>query len=273
MQNVLKLLPGSKSKITTELFRKWNITLTAIYAIQGGALLILSTAHYVQLNALFTTNDALQTRLTGETVIAPAIHQLFIINLVGPVAAFIFISAIMHLLAATIYRNKYDAWLKKEINPLRWIEYALSGGVILIIIGLLAGISDIGSLLMLFVLAIIVSISGFIIEARVHLPKRSQMFQELDRYLMAIAASIPWLIIGLYIICSNIFGSGVPAYLYEVYLTTLVLIIAIATNFYLTNKRKGGWKGYAYGECWHMGLSLIVQSLLAWQVFVDVLHP
>jgi hypothetical protein len=273
MRNFLKLLPSTKTKNTNELLRKWNITLVALFAVQGGLILLLSTPHYLQLTSLFTSNDSLQTRLTGETVTAPAIHQLLTINLVGPVAAFIFISAILHLLAATVYRPKYEAWMKKEINPLLWLEFALSGGIILVIIGLLAGINDISSLLMLFSFSVVVGLSGFIIEARRHQPKRKPLFQRLDKYMTGIGAAIPWIIIGLYIISSNIFGAGVPAYMYVIYLSTLLLFIAISVNFYFIQTRKGGWIGYAYGECWHMGLSLVVQSLLAWQIFIDVLHP
>jgi hypothetical protein len=273
MQNILKLLPGTKTKISNELLRKWNITLVALYAIQGGLILLLSSAHYLQISSLFTANDTLQTKLTGDTVMAPAIHQLVTINLVGLVAAFIFISAILHLLAATIYRTKYEAWLKKDVNPLRWSEYSLSGGVILVVIGLLTGISDSASLLMLFAFAVIVGLSGFMIEVRRQQPKRKLVLQRIDKYIIGIAAIIPWIVIGLYVIGSNIFGAGIPSFLYVIYLSTLLFFIAIAANFYLMQTRKGGWKSYAYGECWHMGLSLVVQSLLAWQIFIDVLHP
>ncbi len=273
MQNFLNFLPSVKSKITNELLRKWNITLTALYAIQGGALLLLSTSHFIQLNSLFTTTDSLQTKLTGEIVLAPAVHQLITINLVGLVAAFIFVSAILHLLAATIYRPKYEAWLKRGSNPLRWIEYSLSGGIMFVVIGLLVGIYDIASLLMLFIFSIILGLMGIIIETKLLQTKKKQTFHGLDKYLLLITAVIPWLIIGLYVIGSNVFGSGLPNYIYVVYVSTLLLFIAIGVNFLKAQTKKGKWVSYTYGECLHMGLSFIVQSLLAWQIFIDVLHP
>jgi heliorhodopsin len=274
MQDILRLIFGSKPNLSDRLLNKWNVILVALYAIEGGAILLLSSAHFVALNSLFATNDSLQTKLTGETVTAPAIHQLFTINLVGPVAAFIFISAITYLLSATIYRQKYDAWLKRGINPFRWIQYGLSGGIMLCVIGILSGVYDIASLLMIFVMTIIVAIFGYMLEARSQTRKqKTPILSRLESSILVLVGIMPWVVIGFYIVAANIFGSGVAGYVYLIYLSTLVLFAAIAYNTCLTLIKKNNWSNYLYGERLHMMVSFVVQSLLALLIFIDVLHP
>lgn len=273
MQNIFQLFTNRKTKITNQSLKKWNIILFGLYIIQGGAILLFSAAHYFQINSLFVTNDALQTKLTGETVTAPAVHQLFTINLVGPVAAFIFVAAIIHLLIATIFRPQYELWFKKNINPFRWLEYGLCGGIILVVIGLLAGIYDIASLFLLFTLAIIAALSGLIIEAQTTTIKQKLLPKWLGNCVTFVAVLVPWFVIGFYILATDIFGAGTPGYMYALYPLMLLLFVAIAINTYLVRTKKGDWSNYLYSEYWHMGLSFTVQSLLAWLIFIYVLHP
>jgi hypothetical protein len=42
-------------------------------------------------------------------------------------------------------------------------------------------------------------------------------------------------------------------------------------NQALQYKRVGRWRDYRYGERWYLWLSLVAKSLLAWQVFANVL--
>ena len=42
-------------------------------------------------------------------------------------------------------------------------------------------------------------------------------------------------------------------------------------NQALQYKRVGRWRDYRYGERWYSWLSLVAKSLLAWQVFANVL--
>jgi hypothetical protein len=272
MQNILQFILGNKTKITLESLKKWNLILVALYVIQGGAILLLSISHFFQISVLYVTKDTLQSQLTGQTVIAPATHQLFIINLVGPVAAFLFIAAILHFLSATIWRNQYENWIKKNINPLRWLEYGLNGGIILIVIGLLAGIYDIASLLMLFAFAIMAALMGLFIEANTKSLQVKQLPKWLDKCVVYIAFLIPWIIIGFYLKAADFYGSGTQVMLYVIYLLTLILFIAIFVNVYLMKAKKYNWKDYLYTERWHFVLSFVAQSLLAWLVYIDIFH-
>jgi hypothetical protein len=271
MQKLRKLLFGGKVKITKESLKKWHLSLVVISAIEGGAILILSAAHTFSVNSLFVTTDSLQTRLTGEAVSTPALHQLFTVNLVGPVAALFFVTAVIHLLLATVCRIRYEAWLKKGINPLRWLEYALNGGIMFVIIGLLVGVYDIASLLLLITMAIVIGLYGFVLESIGPQLKRNSIL--LLNSIGFIALAMPWVVLALYVLAANIYGSGTSIHIFVIFLVGLILSLFITVNTYLSRAKKGNWANYIYSERWYMGLGLVTESLLAWLIFVSVLHP
>ncbi|MGH7141882.1 MAG: heliorhodopsin HeR [Candidatus Saccharimonadales bacterium] len=272
MLNIFKPLFDKKSKISNESLKKWNLTIASLSLVQGGLILFLSAPYNLPVTMLFSTNDTLQSRLTGGTVTAPAVQQLFTINLIYLPAAFFLISAVAHLLAATKYKTQYEAGIKKGINKLRWIEYALSSGIMLIVVGLLAGMYDIGSLLLIFVLAVIACLVGLMLELDNRLRSKKTKLEPFSNFVGAFAGVIPWLIIAFYLCGTSTYGSGVAPYVYGVYGSTLLLFAAIALNFYLLRNKKARWADYLWGERWYMGLSLAAKSLLAWLVFIYVFH-
>ena len=62
-----------------------------------------------------------------------------------------------------------------------------------------------------------------------------------------------------------------PPRLYAIFVSLFVLFNSFAVNQALQYKRVGRWCDYRYGERWYLWLSLIAKSLLAWQVFANVL--
>ena len=58
---------------------------------------------------------------------------------------------------------------------------------------------------------------------------------------------------------------------YVIFVSLLVLFNSFAVNQALQYKRAGRWRDYRYGERWYLWLSVVAKSLLAWQVFANVL--
>jgi hypothetical protein len=63
----------------------------------------------------------------------------------------------------------------------------------------------------------------------------------------------------------------VPPFVYAIFVSLFVLFNSFAVNQALQYKRVGRWRDYRYGERWYLWLSLVAKSLLAWQVFANVL--
>ena len=273
MQKLLKRLFTGKTNITNQSLRKWNIVFAALYVFQGGALLLLSARWDFPVTASFLTKDSLQSELTKQTVTAPAMHQLFVVNIAYLVVAVLFIAALAHLLVATLFRTAYEAGLKGQVRRGRWILYAIDGSLMLMAISALVGIYDVGSLLFVTALAVLASLGGLMVETLHATNKVLQKPKRLSWIIAGLVGGSPWVVFGLAIIAANIFGSWRPEpYIYALYGAMLILFAGVAKNMYLQLTKRGKWANYPYAERWYMILGLAAKSVFAWLVFVGILH-
>ena len=273
--NPFKTVPGSQNTtITNASLRTWNFRLAALHALQGGIVLLLSSDRTFPIVASFLTKDSLASETTGQLVLAPATHVLFNLNLAQVVALFFFLSAIAHILMATIYRSRYESNLKNGVNKLRWFEYSLSASVMLVAIAVLSGMYDAGSLAMVFSLTAVMSLLGLIMETHNYKLDKNQSKNWLSFIVGSLAGIVPWVVIAGYLVATNVFGGGnIPTFVYWIYGTMFVLFSSFAVNMYLQYKKRGRWSDYYFGERGYMVLSLVAKTLLAWQIYFGALRP
>jgi hypothetical protein len=141
-----------------------NLIISLIYIAEGIVLLLLGKTYTVQITTNNLAVNSLETQAIGHTVFANATQHLFDINLVYLIVAILFISAIIRIIVSTVKQLPYEQNIKKGINSSRWIENIFTLGIVIVVIGLLAGINDFSSLLMLFGLALIMNLIGIIME-------------------------------------------------------------------------------------------------------------
>jgi len=79
---------------------------------------------------------------------------------------------------------------------------------------------------------------------------------------------IPWLAIGIYLLA----GDDPPTFVYVVYVSLFVLFMSFGLNQWLQYRQVGRWRDYLHGEKAYIVLSLLAKSLLAWQIFANVLR-
>jgi hypothetical protein len=275
MQKIIKQLFSTKTNITVQSFKKWNFILFGLYLAQVLAILVFSSSYSVPMTLSFLTTDTLQTQLAGHPVTGLAMHQLWSVNLASVVALLLFVAMLAHLLAATVYRRRYEAWLEGGVNYLRWKEYALGSGIILAILGMIVGVYDVATLALLFIVAALACVVGLGLE------KYAADIKQLPRtglVVFAAAAGIvgllPWLVLAGFVAGANVFGGGhVPAYVYWLLGSTFLAFIGFGANAYLYYMKRGRWASYLYAERWYMILSLVVKTSLAWQLFAAILRP
>lgn len=266
----LKVFTGPK--ITYANLRKMNLAAAALHAVQGIAVLILADpARGIEpITTSYLTQDKLASEAAGHPILVSATHHLFDLKLAYLVAAFFFISAIAHWLVANNYYKKYVKDLRQGINRARWIEYAFSASTMMVGIGLLSGIFDFSSLLMIFGLVAVMSLLGLVMEVHNQTTKKTNWLS----YLVGILAGIiPWLVVAAYVKGAVIYGSGVPTFVYFIYGSLFILFSSFALNMYLQYKKVGRWSNYLYGERVYIILSLVAKSALAWQIFAGSLRP
>jgi len=246
--------------------RLFNLIMGFFHFIQFGLMLYLSndfslplTLSYLEFNTV-TQSLELATSTVNEITIAPL------------VALFLLISALAHFFLASPWGYPwYVKKLQHHMNPARWMEYAVSSSVMIMIIAMLVGIYDLGTLIPLFAINACMNLFGLMMELHNQYTEKTNW----TSYLCGcFAGLIPWVVIALYLGGATIASEGsVPDFVYYIFLSIAIFFNIFAINMVLQYKKIGKWKDYLYGEKVYIILSLVAKSALAWQVFAGTLRP
>lgn len=251
------------------LFR-WNLALAAVHFVQFALMLALSFARNplvtARVNSSYLTWDPLSRTLSD------AQRPVFDLP-IGPVVALFFLcSAIAHFVMAVPARGWYEARLARGQNPVRWIEYAVSSSLMIVVIASLSGIREIGTLIAVFGANAGMILFGWSMEAANEGRERPQWLHYVFGCLIG---AVPWLVIGVALLSATTApgAAGIPAFVVAIYVSMFVTFNVFALNMVLQYARVGPWRDYRYGERAYMLLSLVAKTLLAWQVWAGTLRP
>jgi hypothetical protein len=238
--------------------RTWNLALGFLHAAQGAVVLVLANAFALPVTGTF---------LEGPPGTAPGRPDvLFEVRIAWGVAAFLFLSAAAHwLLTVPAVERWYRRNLDQGRNYARWIEYSLSASVMVVLIAMITGISDVAALTALFGVNAAMIFFG-LVQERYEWPGGSL----LPFWLGSLVGVVPWVAIGIYL-WSPGSAAEPPGFVYGIYVSLFLFFNVFAVNQWLQYRQKGKWRDYLVGERTYMALSLTAKSALAWQVFASTL--
>lgn len=240
--------------------RLYNIVMGLLHAAQGVAMLILSNSFSLPVTATF---------MEGPPGTPPKLTEWFSVPLGPAVAAFLFISAIAHfLIAAPGVFGWYRANLERGRNYARWIEYSVSASLMIVLIALITGISEVAALIALFGVNAAMILFGLLME-HYEQPGRANW---MSFWFGCLAGVVPWIAIAIYL-WSPTTAAEPPAFVYVIFVSLFIFFNSFAINMALQYGRIGPWRSYLFGESVYVLLSLVAKSLLAWQVFANTLVP
>jgi len=239
--------------------RTYNWVMGGLHAIQGVLVLILATDFTLPVMARFLQGPP-GTTDTDSVV-------LFDLSVAGGVAAFLFLSAIFHFVVASVGAGRYRDQLARGQNQFRWIEYALSSSLMIVLIAMLTGINDVAALIALFGVNAGMIFFGSVQE-RYEEPGGSLW----PFWLGTVLGVVPWIAIGIYLVSP---GSSAqpPGFVYGIFFSLFVFFNTFAIVQLVQYKRVGRFKNYLTGERTYILLSLLAKTALAWQVFAGTLVP
>jgi hypothetical protein len=239
--------------------RRLNLTAAALHAGQAVAMVALSNSLALPVTAAFATGPP------GQPERPPVIEELFSYRLGLAVALFSALSALFHLIVATAGQRRYLNDLRRGLNRHRWIEYSLSASLMIVLIAGITGITDVAALLALAGVNAAMILFGWLMETTN--PRRPA--HDWSPFVFGcIAGAVPWLAIGIYLVGA---GSDVPGFVYGIFVSIFILFNCFAINQALQYRAVGRWQDYLFGERTYIWLSFIAKSLLAWQIFANVL--
>lgn len=244
--------------------KNFNLFMATLHFVQGVVMLWLSNGFSLSIISNFLKFDLAQQKLVSSP------ETMFDLRIGPMVALFLFLSAIAHLLVGTVLNNWYNRNLAKGINYARWIEYAFSSSIMIVIISMLVGIYDIAALIPLFFLNAMMILFGWMMEL---VNQSSSKTNWTAFYFGCIAGIITWIVIAIYLFGAGGGDNKAPSFVYWIYFSIFLFFNCFAINQVLQYKKIGKWKDYLYGERVYIILSLVAKSLLAWQVFAGTLRP
>ena len=237
--------------------RRWNIGLTVLHIAQAVAVLLLADDFAIAVTSSFPDGPP------GAPIPAP--ETLFDVRIGWAVAAFLGLAAFDHLLTATIGRGMYERDLRRGINRFRWVEYAFSATLMIVLINFYSGTTSINAVIAIAGANVAMILFGWIEEA-MNPPGRSSTTM-LPFWFGTIVGLAPWAVIGV-----NIIGSAtVPGFVYGIVIAQFVFFFSFGLNQWLQYRGVGRWTDYAFGEKTYLVLSLTAKSVLAWQIFAGSL--
>lgn len=249
-------MPGPS--LPLDRLRRRNLLAGVLHLGQALAIVVLANGFSLPVRA---------TYLTGPP--GPGVDRqvvtLFDLRYAWAIAAFFGLSALAHLVVAGPSWSSYRREVSRGRNPYRWLEYSLSASLMIVLIAMLTGISDVAALSALA--GVNASMIGFgWLQERYEAPGAGLG----PFWIGCVAGAVPWLAIGVYLI-----GPGAdqhpPGFVYGIFVSLFVLFNCFAVNQWLQYKQVGRWRDYLVGERTYIALSLVAKSMLAWQIFASTL--
>ena len=243
--------------------RRFNGIMAVLHFIQGVLMVYLSNEFAIEVTTSYiggppgTSIEQLQTNVLFELQIGPA------------VAAFLFMSAFAHFAVSTFGFDWYKRNLKNHVNRARWIEYSFSSTLMIVVIAMLVGITDIGFLIVIALANASMILFGWLMETY---NQNTEKVVWTPFIFGCIAGIAPWIAIAIKLITIRTYADvAIPDFVLWIFVSIAIFFNIFALNQVLQYKEVGRWKDYLYGERAYIILSLVAKSALAWQVFSGTL--
>jgi len=250
--------PGTEQVAVERNFRTlrlWNIGVGLVLAVQAVVIAALTNDFAIPVVA---------TYLAGPPGSEPSVTQLGEFYVGWGVFAFMALSALALLLIASpgIF-GWYRRNLLQERNYGRWIEYSVTSSLMILIITMICGVTDLAAMMAVFGVNACMILFGLLMEKY----ERPGSPSWLPFGFGCFAGVIPWIAVLLYVWSPDFGDQEAPAFVYGIIASLFVFFNIFAVNMVLQYKRVGPWKDYLFGEKVYIVLSLTAKALLAWQVF------
>ena len=247
--------------MTLQRLRKVNIFVGILHLAQMIAVLALSNDFSLPITATYMSGPP------GSTFAAPV--TLFDTPVGLSVAIFLGLSALAHFIVASPqFFGRYSAGLAQQQNYFRWVEYALSSSVMIVLIAQVTGVADISAIISIFGVNAAMILFGWLQE-KYETPGNGGWIPFIFG---CIAGVMPWIVLSFYVF--SIGGVGdttAPTFVYGIVFTIFLFFNSFAIVQFLQYKKVGKWSDYLRGERTYITLSLIAKSALAWQIFANTL--
>lgn len=263
---------------TARSLRIFNLVMGLVHLVSGAAMVALSSDFTLPVST-FALNGPPGTPLDQGTL-----NGVLDVPLAWATASFLFLSAFFHFLIASPWGyGRYVGELERGRNRFRWVEYSISSTLMIVLIALVTGITDLAALIGLAFANAAMILFGWLMEmtnnglmhGKDGAAIRGERAWWTPFWFGCVAGVGPWAAIGAYLFVNISLneGEGPPGFVWGIIASLFVLFNSFALNQWLQYRQVGPWRNYLFGERAYIVLSLVAKSVLAWQIFANTLIP
>jgi hypothetical protein len=245
--------------------RWFNLAMGVVHLVFAGLMIGLGNRFSLQVSTLALDGPP------GTPLSEASLDEAFSVRVAWATAAFSGLSAFFHLLIASpIGFGAYLGELERGRNRFRWVEYSISATLMILLIALITGVTDLAALIAIGVVNASMILFGWVMEM-VNRPGRGTWWTPF--WFGCVAGAGPWLAIVAYlgVNLSRSGAAGPPGFVYGILVSIFVLFNSFALNQWLQYRKLGPWRDYLVGETAYIVLSLVAKGALAWQIFANTL--
>ena len=239
--------------------RRYNLIAGIFHLVQALAILALANDFALPVSVSYL-KDAPTPAATFEKVL------LFDFPIAIGVAIFSLLSALAHFWIVGPGFKRYAEDLRNMRNIARWIEYAISSTLMIVLISLINAVWDVVALMAIAGVNVAMILFGWLQE-KYEEPGKGSL---LPFWFGCIAGIVPWIAM-FWLLFSPGSAAEAPGFVYGVVFSLFVFFNSFALVQWLQYKKIGRFSDYLVGERAYITLSFIAKSALAWQIFAGVL--
>lgn len=235
--------------------------LGGLHMLSAGLFLLLAVLAGVLMSNVsyqLTVGHIARDELAGGTLV-PAVQAVYDVELRWLVVTALVLSAVMPVLYLTNLRERYTSFVKNtRMQPMRWIDFAVTGAFIVSVVALLSGVSDLPTLKLVGGLVVATGILGLIAERQNNTTAKPVRIAYLTSLLTGF---LPWLLITTYAVATVIYAAYAPWYIYALYAAVLGGYVLHVRNQHLALYRPTS--NYLMVERNYVVVNLLLKSAFA----------
>lgn len=235
-----------------------------LLAVAAG--LLMSTQSY-QMSVSYLTQD----ELTGT--LAPAMRSIYDLEIRWLLVATLLLSVVLPVLYLTKLQKRYETQLQNNrFVPWRWLDFGITGALIVGILALLNGVQDFMALKLVGGVVFVSFLLGWIAERQNNSAKKPVWAP----YGIAVLAGImPWALIAVSAVSTVVYGSvWAPWYVYAALASGLAGFAALYyIQFTDIRKKRTAWQNnYLIVERNYLAVNALTKTALAIILIVGLLQ-
>eukprot|EP00127_Corallochytrium_limacisporum_P001528 Clim_evm7s64 gene=Clim_evmTU7s64 len=253
--------------------RWWHLSAAILMGIEAVVFPVIGIDVNVPTIVSFPADDVERDGPVG----IPSQREIFDFNTELWLGLFLALASIDHIINFFLILCKRDWYVLNFImpgrNPLRWIEYSISASIMAVSIAALVGIYDIHTQFLIGAGQAICMLLGLVVE---YLPFRGTgantgtapaLYVSIRKqgivlfWVAAFSSGLAWLVIA----CYFLEDTGVPDFVYAVFIGTAIAFFAFPINFWLYTFRES--YNFYRAEVVYIFLSYIAKTYLVVSVF------